>query len=76
MTDVEIPELELDLFLNTVTVAVDAAAVGEWVAGYWELVYGLERARGGVVEDAWAPELVHHYHQALTAYTREHLPRN
>jgi hypothetical protein len=65
----EIPDHELDLFLNTVDTAVARAAEGLLADGHCELVYGLRRAEALRDEGhAWAGTLVTRYRIAVDNY--------
>jgi hypothetical protein len=64
-----IPHLEAELYVNTVTTAVNRAKAGELVEGHAELVYGLGRAK--VLREEgheWAGTLITRYRVALDNY--------
>jgi hypothetical protein len=57
--DNPIPDVELELFIATVDVAVSRANRGDVAGGHDELLYGLQRAEAALDDgEAWAAELV------------------
>jgi hypothetical protein len=69
----QIPDLELDLFTNTVDPAVSRADRGDVAGGHDELLYGLERAEAARdAAEAWGAELVGHWTRALERFAREY----
>jgi hypothetical protein len=72
-TPQEIPDPELDLYLNTVETVVSCAAQGQLVEGHAELVYGLRRAELLREEGhAWADDLVRRYRAAVENYCQSY----
>jgi hypothetical protein len=67
-----LPEIELDLLLNTVTLTVDLAGDGFVGTGFRELHYGEERAAVVGAGEAWGLELVQRWRQAVDRYTAEY----
>ncbi len=68
-----IPEVELELLINTADTAARYAAEGQLVEGHAELVYGWRRAQVLQGEgEPWAGELAERYGAAVDAYCRRY----
>jgi hypothetical protein len=64
-----VPDLELDLFTNTVDAAVSRADRGDVAGGQDELLHGLARAEAARDDgETWGAELVGHSERALERY--------
>jgi hypothetical protein len=65
----QIPDVELDVFTNTVDAAGSRANRGDVTGGHDELLHGLQRAEATRDDgEAWGEELVGQWQRALERY--------
>ena len=71
-----IPDLELDLLINSIDRAVALAVMHRVADGYCELEHGLERAQAARDDgEEWADLLVTRYRIALDNFCESYGPR-